>query len=40
MVLKSFGGMTVNEVCGSVKGLDPLGSGKGSLEKQGAGDVV
>nr|CAD39824.3 OSJNBa0079F16.11 [Oryza sativa Japonica Group] len=32
--------MTVDKVCGGVKGLDLVGSGKVGLEEQGAGDVV
>ena len=39
-MLKSFGGMTVDKVCGGVKGLDLVGRGKAGLEEQGAGDVV
>ena len=40
VMLKGFGGMPVYEVSGGVEGINPIGSGKAGLKKQGAYYVV
>ena len=40
VVLKGLGGMVIYEVSGGMEGLNPIGSGKTGLKKQGAHYVV
>lgn len=40
VVLKGFGGVTVDEMCGGVKSLDPKERRKAGLKEQRAHDVI
>ena len=37
---KSFGGESIDKVCGGMKGLDPIARRKTSLKQEAADDVV